>query len=205
MVAVGTLLLVLPLLAFSTAQSSPTTYSMVLTSSSSTYLPGETIQIYGAISPAPGPYTGALVRVVSPSGATVLLGEADVNPVNGSFSFTGVAGGTASWTQGVYTINATWGAYSPPIICTRPFGYGTAVTASTSCVNPGTTSSTSTSSSQVTSSSSSTSSANTTTTTSNTTTVAVPEFQGTLIIPVFLAVLAASAMLLGMKKASAKS
>ncbi|MDG6991251.1 MAG: hypothetical protein JRM99_07525, partial [Nitrososphaerota archaeon] len=64
---------------------------------------------------------------------------------------------------------------------------------------------TTTSNTTTTTSNTTTTTSNTTTTTSNTTTVAVPEFQGTLIIPVFLAVLAASAMLLGMKKASAKS
>lgn len=180
------------------AGGTQSTYAMTLTTDSSSYFPGQAIHVSGTITPAPGPNTGAFVRVASSGGTVVLLGEADVGATSGKFTFNATAGGTPSWQSGTFTVNATWGAYGPLISCTRTFGYGTSVTPVTHCTSAGSTTTTTSTTSSTSSSTTSTSS----TTTSSTSTTAVPEFQDTTLPVILLAVLVVSALILARSKAN---
>jgi hypothetical protein len=169
-------------------------YTITVKTDLSSYTSGQEIKISGAISPAPGAAsTAVLVRIFNPSSHPLLVyaGEANVSASTGDYNATLVAGGSSEWTTGTYTVNATWGGFLPPIFRTTTFTYTATTTTTTSTTSSTSTTATSTTSSTTTSStttSSSTTSSTTTTsssspTTSSTTTTqatssstAVPEF-----------------------------
>jgi hypothetical protein len=170
-----------------------TTYTLKVSTDSSSYIAGQSIKITGSVSPAPGPSTGVTLKVVNPSGTVVAVGEADVGASSGSYNYTLVAGGSSGWTTGTYTVNATWGAYAPQIYAQAKFSYSpTAVT---------TTSSTTTSISSIT-----TTMTTTTTQTSTTSSSAggggIPVFPFEGVFTLFFAAVVLSAYLIARRSAA---
>lgn len=132
------------------------TYSITAATDMPSYTSGQTIKVTGTVSPAPGPNTAVFVKVINPSGKVVVPGYAPVDGTTGAYEFDSVAGGSADWTSGTYTVNATWGAYPPTIFHTTTFAYSAGTTSTTSSTSTSSTSSSSSSSISTSSSSSST-------------------------------------------------
>jgi len=143
--------------------ASATSYVLTVQTGSSAYSSSANITVTGQVSPAPGPSTSVFVRVFNPSMVLATEAVATVNGTTGIYSCSFVAGGSPAWTNGVYTVNATWGAYGPVIFRTATFSWSSSASTSTTA--------TSTTSSQPTSSSS-TSTSSTTPPTSSTTSTA---------------------------------
>lgn len=160
--------------------SAQTTYTITVQTNAPAYVSGQQIKIAGTVSPAPGPSTGVSVRVTNPVGHLVAIGDASVGATSGSYSYNFTAGGSAYWTTGTYTVNATWGAYPPTIFKTTTFAYNaTATTTTTSTANTTTSTSPTTSSTMTSTTTSPTTTSVTTTSSStkpSTSSTAVPEF-----------------------------
>ena len=113
------------------AAAATPSYKVTVQTNSSSYVGGATVSVSGQVSPAPGPNTAVYIKVVSPSDALVTAMEASVNGTTGSYSASFVAGGSASWVDGSYVVNATWGAYGSPTFAVTDFGWSGAGTTST--------------------------------------------------------------------------
>ncbi len=128
-------------------------YTIAIQTNSSAYVGAATVQVSGQVSPAPGPNTAVLLRVLNPNRVLVTADQASVNGTTGLFSATFVAGGTSTWIDGTYVLNATWGAYGPTIFSTSTFSWSshttTTTTTSTTTSTSATTSPTSTTSSAI--------------------------------------------------------
>ena len=136
-----------------------TTYTLKVSTNSATYSASDSIKITGSVSPPPGPSTGVTLKLINPNGVTLGVWYADVGASTGLFNHTVVAGGSAGWTAGTYTVNATWGAYLPQLYADAKFTYSPTVTTTT------TTTTTTTSTTTITSTTKTTSPTTTTTTT----------------------------------------
>jgi hypothetical protein len=141
-------------------------YSITVQTNSSTYIGAASITVSGQVSPAPGPNTAVFVRVINPNSVIVTASEVPVNGTTGLYSTSFAAGGSASWVNGNYVINATWGAYGPTKFALANFAWSTSPITTTTSTTSSTTSSTSTSSTSSTSTSSSSSSTSSTTSSS---------------------------------------
>ena len=182
----------LVVLAALSGAASAVSYSLTVHTDSSSYVASSSVSITGEVSPAPGANTSVLLRIYNPNMTLVAGFAASVNGTTGSYSSTFVAGSSSSWTEGTYTVNATWGAYGPVVFKTTTFSWALSATSTTSTSSVSTTSSTSsttsttsssttnstTTSSTTTSSSLTTSSTSTTVTSTSSTTTSgnVPEF-----------------------------
>ncbi len=161
-------------LLFTQVAVAQTTYALTVSTDASSYTGSQSIKISGHVSPAPGPSTGVILKVVNPSGAVLLVDEANVGASTGEYNLTVVAGGSSSWVAGTYMVNATWGAYPPQIYAHTTFTYSpTVATTTTTVVSTTTTSNTTTT----------TTTAVTTTTTTTTTTTSTSSGSGG--VPVF--------------------
>jgi len=159
--------------AFVAAPAFAVTYTVSVQTDRTSYTSGQSIMISGAVSPAPGANTAVIVTITNPDGKTVVdIGDNQVNPTTGAYNQTTVAGGTAHWIAGTYTVNATWGGYGSTATKTTTFNFAIASTTSSSSSTTTTTSTTSASTSKTTtSSSSSTTTTSPPTTTSSSATV----------------------------------
>ena len=145
--------------------ASAASYAITVHTDSSTYVGPVTITVSGQVTPAPGPNTAVFVRVFNPNSVVVTAGEVNVNGTTGLYSESFAAGGSSSWVNGNYVVNATWGAYGPVVFALANFAWSTSPITTT-------TSTTSSTSSTSTTSTSSTSSTSTTSPTSSSTSIA---------------------------------
>jgi len=180
----------LVMLAALSGAASAVSYSLTVHTDSSSYVASSSVSITGEVSPAPGANTSVLLRIYNPNMTLVAGFAASVNGTTGSYSSTFVAGSSSSWTEGTYTVNATWGAYGPVVFKTTTFSWAlsatstttssvttTSSTSSTTSTTSSSTTNSTTTNSTTTSSSLTTSSTSTTVTSSSTTTSGnVPEF-----------------------------
>ncbi|MDG6911801.1 MAG: hypothetical protein JRM99_03190 [Nitrososphaerota archaeon] len=150
-----------------------TSYTLTVSTDEPSYISGQTIQITGKVAPPPGPNTAVFLEIINPRGTVVAPGEAPVGTSTGLYNFTLVAGGTSAWVAGTYTVNATWGAYSPQVSAMATFQYATSVVTSTSS---STSSSENTTSSQSITTTTSTSSSSTVSTSNSANGGGIPEF-----------------------------
>ncbi len=141
------------------------TYTITVGTNASAYVGTETATVTGTVKAsngsAPGPNTAVGIRVLSPSGSPLVVGDVTVNSTGG-YKFAFVTGGTNAWVAGTYKVNATWGAYPPQIAAVASFTWSLPVTSTTSST---TSSSTSSTTSTTTTSSTTTSKTSTSTTT----------------------------------------
>jgi hypothetical protein len=158
------------------------TYSISVRTDLPSYTGGQAIHITGTVTPAPGPNTAAFIQVQNPNHNTVIVGEADVDPSTGAFSFSSFTGATQSWIAGSYSVSATWGGNGVAIMANSSFTY--TPTSSTTT--------TTTSSSSTTTTSSST---NSTSSSTSTTSSAVPEFNSQALLFSVIIALTAVAIL----------
>ena len=120
------------------------------------------IQVSGVVSIAAptNASTAVVITTTNPSGAVVDYGEAPVSSLSGRlqgvFNYSLVAGGTPSWTDGIYTVSATWGnPNGGSLNGTTTFRYlATTVSTTTSTTSSSSSSSSSTTTASSTSSSS---------------------------------------------------
>ena len=145
-------------------------FSLTVYTDSSSYVASSSISIAGEVSPAPGANTSVLLRIYNPNMTLVAGFIASVNGTTGSYSSTFVAGGSSSWTEGTYTVNATWGAFGPVVFKTTTFSWALSATSTTSTSSASTTSSTSSTTSTTSSSTTNSTSTSSTTTSSSLTT-----------------------------------
>ena len=118
-----------------------TTRTLTVSTDSASYSASQTIRITGSLSPAPGPSTAVTLKLINPSGTVLAVWEAEVGATSGLFNHTLVAGGTSGWTEGTYTVNATWGAYPPQIYANTTFAYSPIFTTTTTTTTSSTTTS----------------------------------------------------------------
>jgi hypothetical protein len=121
------LLAVLLVLAPSVAYAATITVSTDRTS----YSGSATITVSGTVTPAPSTDTAAVITTKNPNGAQVDIGTASVSTSNGAYSYSFVAGGTANWIAGTYTVNATWGSGTNTAKATTTFTYTAGATTTT--------------------------------------------------------------------------
>jgi len=143
-----------------------TTYTVSVQTDAASYSAAQAITTSGTVSPSPGPNTAVVVTLKSPAGTVVDIGDAPVNPSTGTYTQITVAGGSAAWVAGTYSVNATWGGNGSTATMTTTFAYSpTSTTTTTSSITTSTssTSSTSTTSTSKTTTSSSSSTLSTTT------------------------------------------
>lgn len=152
--------------------SAQTTYTITVKTDASSYTSGQHIKISGTVSPPPGASTGVTIRIFNPAGQLVDPVEAFPNAVTGAFNCTTIAGGSAEWTTGTYTVNATWGAYPPAISHAANFTYSASATTSSTTSSTTTSSTTHSTTSTTTSSTTTSTTATTTTSTTSSTTTA---------------------------------
>jgi hypothetical protein len=180
----SSLVLLIPLaLAFLvTPALAATPYTVTVQTDAASYIAAQQIMISGTVTPAPGANT-AVITIKAPDNKTVVdTGDDVVSATTGAYSHVTVAGGTAAWIAGTYTVNATWGGYSSTAVAVTRFHYSptasttttTSTTSTTSTTTTTTTTSTSTTSRTSTTSSTTSSSTTTTSTTAPTTTSTVP-------------------------------
>src|ERR1700730_1996971 len=101
------------LASFAMPASGATTYSITVQTDKPFYNGSQPITISGTITPAAGTAnTAVILAIKNPAGAQVDIRNAPVNAATGAYSSLGVAGGSASWIPGTYSINATWGGPS---------------------------------------------------------------------------------------------
>lgn len=132
-------------------------YKISVQTNSQAYVGAATVQVSGQVSPAPGPNTAVLFRVLNSKGQLITADQAMVNGTTGLYSESFIAGGSSAWTEGNYVVNATWGAYGQTIFATTSFFWSSTPITTT-------TTTTTTTTSTITS------------TTSTTTSTAIPEF-----------------------------
>lgn len=129
-----------------------TAYTMTLQTDAASYSGIQPIKITGAITPAPGANTAVIITVKNSAG-----GVADVNEVvplnDGTFSDTSVPGGSAAWTSGIYTVNATWGGNGATASKVVSFSYSPVATTTTTTTTTTTVTSTTAASTSTTSTS----------------------------------------------------
>jgi hypothetical protein len=164
------------------------TYSMTLQTDMPSYSGAQPIIITGVISPAPGPNTGVIITIKNAAGTVADINEVIPNSSDGTFSDKSVPGGSAAWTAGTFTVNATWGGGSATASKTTTFVYSPTPGSTT------TTSSTTSTTSSTTSTTKSTTAVPITTTTT-TTTSTVPEFPSSVLAIVALVGMALVALL----------
>src|SRR5882672_5115856 len=153
-------------MAFLTAPAfAATTYTVSVQTDAASYSAAQTITTSGTVSPAPGPNTAVVVTIKNPAGTVVDVGDDPVNPSTGAYSQVTVAGGSAAWIAGTYSVNATWGGNSSTATMTTTFTYSPTATSTTTSTSSTTTTTTTTSSS--TSKTTTTSSSTTSTTTTS--------------------------------------
>jgi hypothetical protein len=171
-------------LAGTQAAAAQTTYTLTVTTNSSSYAGTQNIVVSGSVTPPPGPNTAVTLKIINPLGVELTPGEAYVNATTGDYSYTFVSGGTAGWITGTYNVTATWGAYSPQIFAQKSFNYSSVVTSTSTTSTTTLTTTTSTTSTTTTTSTSSTSSS------SSTKSGGIPEFpfEGALMV-LFVALL----------------
>jgi hypothetical protein len=162
-----------------------TTYTMTLRTDSPSYSGGQPITITGVLSPAPGPNTAVIITIRNHAGSI-----ADVNEVlvlaNGSFGWTSYPGGSAAWSSGAFSVNATWGGDGATASRVVTFAYAAVPTSTT-------TSAASTTDTTTKSSTTSTTTSPPNSTTKSTATVVTsttPEFPPSVLAAVALACLA---------------
>jgi hypothetical protein len=112
-----------------------TTFSISVGTDASSYVGAHQVKVTGSVTPAPGPNTAVFVRVISPNKTIVVLGSAAVNATSGAFEFDFVAGGTTAWVTGIYTVNATWGAYPPTVSRFASFAWAPATATTITTTN----------------------------------------------------------------------
>ncbi|HEV2390620.1 MAG TPA: hypothetical protein VGS04_07850, partial [Nitrososphaerales archaeon] len=98
-------------------------YTVTVQTSSPTYSGATPILITGTVSPAPGPGTAVVITIKNPAGSAADLLFANVDGATGNFNSTSVPGGSAAWTTGTYTVNATWGGPGGNAFGTTTFAY----------------------------------------------------------------------------------
>jgi hypothetical protein len=130
--------------------SAQSSYHVYVITDKSSYYSGQTIGISGGVHPlgstaGPGPDTAVFLRIFNPNGTLVAIGDAPVNATTGAFMYSVVAGGTPSWLSGMYTVNATWGAYPPAVYGTTTFAFTVLVNSTTTSMTTLTTTTTTTS------------------------------------------------------------
>ena len=180
------------------AVAAQTTYTLTVSTGSASYITGQAIKITGSVTPAPGPSTGVALKVINPSGTVVAVGEAAVGASSGEYNYSLVAGGSSSWTTGMYTVNATWGAYAPQIYARATFSYSpTTVTTTTSSTTSTTTTTTTTASTATTTTSSTTQSSSTSSSAGG----GVPAFPFEGVLTFFFAAVVVTAYLIARRSA----
>ena len=80
------------------------------------------ITISGTITPVPTIASNVVITTKGPMGA-VDINSVPVSMADGSFTYTFVAGGSAAWVSGQYTVNGTWGAQGNTATQTTTFAY----------------------------------------------------------------------------------
>jgi cobalamin biosynthesis Mg chelatase CobN len=145
-----------------------TTYTVSVRTDAASYSAAQPITTSGIVSPAPGPNTAVIVTMINPDGKTVVdIQDDPVNPSTGAYTQITVAGGSAGWVAGTYSVNATWGGNGSTATMITTFAYSPTPTSTT-------TSSTTTTTTSTTTSSSTSKTTTTTSSTSTTTTTSVP-------------------------------
>ncbi len=74
-----------------------------------TYTGVATVQITGAVTPAPSSSSSSVVVTTKGPAGIVDVGPAQVATGTGAYTYTYVTGGSTGWVSGTYTVNATWG------------------------------------------------------------------------------------------------
>lgn len=120
------------LLAFSPPLSLALSYTLSVQTVAPSYFGTQTINIVGKVSPAPGPNTAVFLTIINPGGKVVYVNQDSVNGTTGVFSDSVAAGVSQDWVDGTYTVNATWGAYGPPLRAVATFTWSPAQTTTTS-------------------------------------------------------------------------
>jgi uncharacterized protein YoxC len=102
--------------------------TLTVATGASTYTGQATIQVTGTVTPAPSSSASAVVVTTKGPQGVVDTGTAPVATGTGAFSYTFVAGGSAMWVQGTYTVNATWGFAGDTAKNTATFTYNPGIT-----------------------------------------------------------------------------
>jgi hypothetical protein len=130
------------LLALALVPAAAVSYTMSVQTEKASYTNLETIRITGAVSPTPGPNNGVFITVKNSNGELVDIASVEVDATYGSFSHNTVAGGTSSWIDGRYTVNASWGGSGNLMYRTTTFLYSYGITTTTTSTAQTTTEST---------------------------------------------------------------
>src|SRR5438105_1425076 len=85
------------------------TYTISIKADKSSYSGNQTIALSGLVSPSPSGDTGSVISIKNPGGIVVDIASVPVNASTGAYSHVAVAGGTANWMDGNYTVTASWG------------------------------------------------------------------------------------------------
>jgi len=110
---------------FLVSGTTPPAYTVTVQTNQAVYSGTSPIVVTGIVSPPPGPNTGVVVTVTSPTGAAVDISDDSVNGTTGAFSHITVAGGSANWVTGTYTVNAVWGGDGATASGVATFTYAT--------------------------------------------------------------------------------
>lgn len=154
-------------------------YQVTVQTNSASYVGQAPVSVSGQVYPAPGPHTAVYIRVFNPNHVLVTALEASVNGTTGLYSGSFVTGGSSSWIDGDYVVNATWGAYGSPTYGLSTFSWSSSATTSTTSVSTTTSvlsTSTSTSTNSTTQSTSSETSTMGSTTSTSSSSGGIPEF-----------------------------
>jgi hypothetical protein len=117
---------------YSAPLSSALSYTLVVQTAAPSYYGSQPIVVFGKVNPAPGPNTAVFLSIVNPSGKVVFVSEDAVNGTTGVFSDSVVPGTSSDWLDGTYTVNASWGAYGPPLRAVTTFTWSSTQTVTTS-------------------------------------------------------------------------
>ncbi|MDA4131920.1 MAG: hypothetical protein OK454_02165, partial [Thaumarchaeota archaeon] len=110
-------------------------YSLTIQTNSPSYTGSQKIMINGTVSPSPGPDTAVVLTTTNPGGTVVDYQEDAVNLSTGAYNGSIVAGGTANWISGQYTVKATWGSNSGSAAQNTTFQYSPSATTTTTAVS----------------------------------------------------------------------
>ncbi len=108
-----------PTLAFAAGET------VTVATNASSYAGQQTIQVTGTVTPAPAGSGSAVVVTTKGPAGVVDTGTANVATGTGSWAYTFVSGGSASWVTGNYVVNATYGGIGGTGSSTTSFAYST--------------------------------------------------------------------------------
>lgn len=87
-----------------------------------TYTANQPITVNGSVSPVPNAHSNVTLIVTSPAGVAATA-TSWVSSINGSYSYTLVAGGSSAWVSGVYTVTAICVAFGATETASTQFAY----------------------------------------------------------------------------------